>query len=256
MEVHAHSHPSTSSGHRKKWTHYLWEFIMLFLAVFCGFLAEYQLEHSIEKQRAKEFANSLNRDLVADTLIHNNSLSFLNLCMKKIDTLIEILGNTIEIEKNTPSVYRLSVYAFIFPSSGANESTLQQLLNSGSLRYFKNNQLVDAIKLYNLNVQTLKVFNESAANFNIEFRKEQVKIIEINPLLNYMNQNNFLSQKRNTTDTSVALFKNKRLLSNNELMLREYANWCALKKFYMANSVANITRVKEYAIAVLQVLNK
>ena len=43
MEVHAHTHTS-----RKKWTHYFWEFLMLFLAVFCGFLAEYQLEHIIE----------------------------------------------------------------------------------------------------------------------------------------------------------------------------------------------------------------
>lgn len=28
MEVHAHSHTP-----RRKWTHYLWEFIMLFLAI-------------------------------------------------------------------------------------------------------------------------------------------------------------------------------------------------------------------------------
>ena len=39
MEVHAHTHTA-----RKKWTHCFWEFIMLFLAVFCGFLAEYQFE--------------------------------------------------------------------------------------------------------------------------------------------------------------------------------------------------------------------
>jgi hypothetical protein len=32
MEVHHHSHPSPSSGHRKKWTHYFCEFLMLFLA--------------------------------------------------------------------------------------------------------------------------------------------------------------------------------------------------------------------------------
>jgi len=44
MEVHHHGHTE-----RKKWTHYFWEFLMLFLAVFCGFLAEYQLEHKIEK---------------------------------------------------------------------------------------------------------------------------------------------------------------------------------------------------------------
>ena len=50
MEVHAHTHTA-----RKKWTHYFWEFLMLFLAVFCGFLAEYQLEHKIEKDREKQF---------------------------------------------------------------------------------------------------------------------------------------------------------------------------------------------------------
>ena len=33
MEVHAHTHTA-----RKKWTHYLWEFLMLFLSVFGGFL--------------------------------------------------------------------------------------------------------------------------------------------------------------------------------------------------------------------------
>src|SRR5687767_2995927 len=44
MEVHHHSHPH---GH-KNWRTYAWEFAMLFLAVFCGFLAEYFLEHRIE----------------------------------------------------------------------------------------------------------------------------------------------------------------------------------------------------------------
>lgn len=229
---------------------------MLFLAVFCGFLAEYQLEHSIEKQRANDFAVSLQRDLATDTIFHNNTLSALNICMNKIDTLIDILGNTKEIDKNTALVYRLSVYAFISPTSRANESTLQQLLNSGSLRYFKNNKLVDAIKLYNTNVQSLNVFNEAVTNFNTEFRKEQIKIIEVNPMLNFMNENNFLGEQEIKTDTAVVLFKNRKLLSTDELMLKEYANWCALKKFYMANSAAYTTRVKGYAIAVLAVLNK
>ncbi len=54
MEVHAHTHTA-----RKKWTHYFWEFLMLFLAVFCGFLAEYKLEHTIENQREKKYVYSL-----------------------------------------------------------------------------------------------------------------------------------------------------------------------------------------------------
>ena len=53
MEVHAHTHTA-----RKKWTHYLWEFLMLFLAVFCGFLAENIREHAVERHREKQFIES------------------------------------------------------------------------------------------------------------------------------------------------------------------------------------------------------
>ena len=62
MEVHAHTHTA-----RKKWTHYLWEFLMLFLAVFCGFLAELQLEHKIEKRKEKQIISALYTDLKKDT---------------------------------------------------------------------------------------------------------------------------------------------------------------------------------------------
>ena len=65
MEVHPHTHTP-----RKKWTHYFWEFLMLFLAVFCGFLAEYQLEHKIEKDREKVYMQNMLEDLGSDTAIY------------------------------------------------------------------------------------------------------------------------------------------------------------------------------------------
>ena len=46
METHA-PHVHHASG--KKFSQYFYEFLMLFLAVFFGFLAEYFLEHQIEK---------------------------------------------------------------------------------------------------------------------------------------------------------------------------------------------------------------
>ena len=48
MEVHGHAQMPASR--EKKWTHYFWELLMLFLAVFCGFLVELQFEHYIEHQ--------------------------------------------------------------------------------------------------------------------------------------------------------------------------------------------------------------
>src|ERR1041385_3358631 len=68
MEVHAHSHTE-----RKKFTHYLWEFLMLFLAVFAGFLAENKREHIVEKNRARQFLQSMLVD-VRTNIINLDSL--------------------------------------------------------------------------------------------------------------------------------------------------------------------------------------
>ncbi len=62
MEVHHHSHSS-----RKKWTHYFWEFLMLFLAVTLGFFVENQREHYVEGIREKKYIQSLVADLMSDT---------------------------------------------------------------------------------------------------------------------------------------------------------------------------------------------
>ena len=255
MEVHHHAHDPAAPHYKKNWKSYFWEFLMLFLAVFCGFLAEYQLEHYIEKQRAKDFAVSMHRDISADTLIINNTVKRLNICVHKIDTLISLLGQPEAIEKNTPSIYILSLYAFVMPINTPNESTLQQLLNSGSLRYFKNNALVDSIKLYNTDIQLLKGFTENAASFNIEFRKMQVKIIELNPLLEYFTKNNFLISLE-SGEINADSFNNLKLMSGDVLMLKEYANWCALKKFYLINSVDKYKTLKEQAVVTLQLLSK
>src|SRR4026209_518361 len=87
MEVHHHSHTS-----RKKWTHYLWEFLMLFLAVFCGFLAEYQLEHKIERDSEKEYIHTLISDLREDTTALTRWLSVHQQKGIELDSLIFLLS--------------------------------------------------------------------------------------------------------------------------------------------------------------------
>jgi hypothetical protein len=251
MEVHHHAHTA-----RKKWTHYFWEFLMLFLAVFCGFLAEYQLEHKIERHRATEYAASLHHDLTTDTTRFNQVASRLEFCIAKIDTLIHLLGLPEAVRNNPEDIYRLSVYAFIFPRSDANESTLQQLLNSGSLRYFRDDSLVYRIKNHNIRVQNLKEFGVASNQFNIEFRKAQAAVIEINPLLEFMNRYNFLSGEDIRKDITSSLFQGHTLLTYDAVKLKEYANWCALKKFYMSNTISALLSVKETSLATLERLNK
>jgi len=99
MEVHHHSHTS-----RKKWTHYLWEFLMLFLAVFCGFLAENQREHYIENRRAKELAKNLWEDLKIDTAIFHQIRKIRSEKISTIDSLLSELKNY-PASANIPKIY-------------------------------------------------------------------------------------------------------------------------------------------------------
>src|SRR6187401_98177 len=88
MEVHAHTHTE-----RKKWTHYFWEFLMLFLAVFCGFLAEYQLEHKIESDRGKQYVYSMYEDLKMDTLTLNTIIQQRIKRNEMLDSLFLLIDN-------------------------------------------------------------------------------------------------------------------------------------------------------------------
>lgn len=64
MEIHTHGHVHED----KKWKEYLFQFLMLFLAITAVFFMENQREHYIEHQRAKVMGASLIEDLKADTL--------------------------------------------------------------------------------------------------------------------------------------------------------------------------------------------
>ena len=88
MEVHAHTHTE-----RKKWTHFLWEFVMLFLAVFCGTLAENQREHMVEKRREKEYMESLVKDLQSDTANCNTYIKLSQQQSVLQDSLIRIVND-------------------------------------------------------------------------------------------------------------------------------------------------------------------
>ncbi|HMK20563.1 MAG TPA: hypothetical protein VK492_20320 [Chitinophagaceae bacterium] len=129
MEVHHHAHTP-----RKKWTHYFWEFLMLFLAVFCGFLAENQREHIVEKKRAKEYARSLVHDLSTDTSQLSNFMKRVPFFIAKYDSFL-LLHKNLKIA-STGQLYYYSSFVNTMTDFTSNVSTLDQIKNSGSLRYF------------------------------------------------------------------------------------------------------------------------
>jgi hypothetical protein len=151
MEVHHHAHTS-----RKKWTHYFWEFLMLFMAVTLGFFVENQREHYIEHQREKQFIRSLYNDIKRDTANMTRIIRARNIKEQMLDSISQMM-NSPQPELLTKQVYPFAIligrtlpYRFI-----PNDGTMQQLKNSGALRLIRNRDVVDSISKYDIGVRNI-----------------------------------------------------------------------------------------------------
>ena len=174
MEVHAHAHTA-----RKKWTHYFWEFLMLFLAVFCGFLAEYQLEHKIEQDREKQYMRSMVEDLRSDTLMLKSNVTVRQSRLTMIDSLIRMLNSTDRHKYGNDIYYfarSISPPANIFPNDG----TIQQLKSSGNLRLIRNNNITNSIMAYDQKMRNALFEMGDEIEIRAEYRQLARKLFNTN----------------------------------------------------------------------------
>ena len=127
---------------------------MLFLAVFCGFLAEYQLEHKIEKDREKQFIRSLTYDIKADTASLNNIINARTMRDITLDSLSQLMNSS------SPIDHSIDIYFYAITASRTrairfipNDGTVQQLKNSGAFRLIRSREVADSIAKYDVNVR-------------------------------------------------------------------------------------------------------
>ena len=173
MEVHHHSHETHD---KKTWKNYFWEFLMLFLAVFCGFLAEYQLEHKIEKDREKQFIGSLVVDLEDDSRNLDQMISTEQAGIKMLDTLMLLLNNT-ELAKQQGD--QLYYTARIGPRSqpfANNSRTFDQLKYSGGFRLIRQAAASNKIMEYYNLFAHIRLMED---NFNHEFDNYKITASKI-----------------------------------------------------------------------------
>ena len=171
MEVHHHSHTE-----RKNWKHYFWEFFMLFLAVFCGFLAENQREHYVEHQREKQYMASMLEDLETDTTELKKGIISADSTNHYTDTVLIFLSNN-KIEGKLP--YR---FAFMMRLAGQRltlintDRTSSQLKNSGAMRLIRNKKVVDGILRYWNQIEKTNVTLERYLDYRNAGRELTLKL--------------------------------------------------------------------------------
>lgn len=172
MEVHHHSH------HPKKWKEYVTEFLMLFLAVSMGFIAENLREKHIEDERSVELMHAFISDVKEnqkqlDSLILNNKrLSYY------YDSMVFDNGfgkREIDIIKLSENI-DLKMYRFI------NKKTIfEQMKSSGALRYIQDKEILKSMLRYeeNADYAERRSMDNETDQYNNRFR---TTIDEILPL--------------------------------------------------------------------------
>jgi hypothetical protein len=156
MEVH---HPHGHHG-PKNWKEYITEFLMLFAAVSLGFLAENIREGFIERHRSHELAIALKTDVEQD--IEKIKALIIN----REEVLVSAKRAVNDVEENGfkrsdvvqyRNLLRTAYYWSYFEPTTAN---LDQIINSGSLRYFKNKDLIRAVSNYRNLINVVESRNE------------------------------------------------------------------------------------------------
>ena len=232
MEVHHHSH---SSHGKKNWKSYFWEFLMLFLAVFCGFLTEYQLEQTIERHREKEYATLLIKDLENDTIIIINSIKQFEKILVSIDSISSVVYSGVSGNKVRGSFYYYSQIGTISPLVVWNDATLTQLTQSGNLRYFRDHELVNKISSYYSRQSHVRILNNGDRE-----RREITLAIRSRILNNHYYKNYSKVLPTDSLPFPDSLMKNLIPIQNSDpQLLNEYANSFENRKGLMKSILNN-----------------
>src|SRR5450631_1602219 len=144
MEVHKHPHHVT---HKKKWGEYLLEFLMLFLAVFLGFVAENIRETSVEHDREKEYMVTMLEDLKADMPLLVSTEKDWEDSNNSADSVVDAITfpvATADLRKAYTHINEaLNYWSFKY-----NDRTTAQLKNAGGFRLLHNKKVANEIIAY------------------------------------------------------------------------------------------------------------
>jgi hypothetical protein len=149
MEV--HHHPNVE---KKNFKEYFLEFLMIFLAVTLGFIAENLREGIHDRNETADNIVSMVADLKSDSTMFRSMLAANEYSVRMTDTLIDMLGSK---SSNTGHIYFLArnitaIVDWVKPDT----RTFDQMKTTGSFRLIKNKTVLDSITSY---YQSLKWFD-------------------------------------------------------------------------------------------------
>ena len=221
---------------------------MLFLAVFCGFLAENFREHQVEHHREKQYMQSLLSDLAADTARFNKGIPLKEQRIHAIDTVFMFFHTHPEAKTISGNLYKAFRRSWFDQQFTRNTITINQLKNAGGMRLIRNKQLADSISVYDFNCANYDLYNEyyiingQLANRYIE------KLTNVTDLLPFFIANSSEGMRDNIPDSIV--------IRINTGSLNEQLSFMMLQKVMARQEINRFKDLRDRAIRLMDLIKK
>ena len=158
MEV--HHHPSVE---KKNFKEYFLEFLMIFLAVTMGFIAENIREHFSETKIAQQNLEAYRNDLLQHEKYFKETIADFNKVLPVYDSIISIFYERRE-NKELPVLSRLLLKGQLNYVVTINTPTYEQFISSGSLRFIDNKELKASMANYQDQINSYINYNDRIVN--------------------------------------------------------------------------------------------
>ncbi len=151
MEV--HHHPSV---HKKGFKEFILEFVMIFLAVSLGFIAENIRESITNHEQERHYIESLINDLKEDTASMHIVINENGAKMDSLVKMAKLANADFSMPYNRLKLYYGAQMIGNFSLFKANDATMMQLKTSG-LQLIKKDHAADSIAKYDIKLKSIFV---------------------------------------------------------------------------------------------------
>lgn len=156
---------SPKPSEKKSWSNYVFDFLMVFLAVFFGFMAENYREDLQEERYSQELAKSFYQELVLDSIRLRSVIMVRPETEKAIRTLKNYM---VDKDLNRPDLGFVKSFtegvmhrAWFVPS----EVVFNQLKSSGAVRYLKGDELKELTNRLSIAMNSIQTRNDLELRF-------------------------------------------------------------------------------------------
>ena len=231
---------------RKSWKGYFLEFLMLFLAVTLGFMADNFREKSSERAKEKEYIQSMIEDVNEDRI---NAQEVIEVNTKRVEALDSLLNKSFNFngtEKEMLELNRYFVQVLIHPEFlTPAELTMQQLKNAGGMRLIKSKKSINEILRYDTKLKKISNQQLYYENYQNKAIASGVKIFNIHELLTSIRSN----------DSNI-IPDRFTLLETDPLFIKTFGNDVAMYKGIIEYYIMLLTELNEQGEVLIGTLKK